>query len=372
MRMKASRSSVVVTVALVAVGVSTAAWAGKPSDNTGYSVIELDTLPGRAYRVNGQGEIVGEAGDQARYWLYDPASQDVLPIPLPDPEGIALDKSRATDINDDGLIVGVGWADHGQGLVGYPLVWVDAMSEPLILPLPQGSTIGGATAVNNAGVVVGVAGLEDSAAAIAWRVAAGGLVEGPVVLATGESASAQDINENGGAVGWVNDHAVRWTLGWDGELVSSATDELFDPSLVPYSHAQGVNDAGDVCGQADLLGFTEAFLLQDGGLTPLKPLVDRRKTATVNVNATALNNATTDHGVQVVGSAYVYDRATYFIQYDALTLWEEDQTVTDLTAEGSRKTKPDSVTAINDSGWVTGATFNTNLEQNVPMVMIPE
>jgi uncharacterized membrane protein len=365
-----------IIVALVAVCVSTPARAqkgrDKPGDKTGYSVIELDTLPGTAYRVNGQAEIVGEAGDQARYWLYDPASQDVLQIPLPDPEGIVFDESRATDINDNGLIVGVGWADNGQGLEGTPLLWVDSMSDPFVLPLPEGFTNGGATAINNAGLVVGVAGLEGCAAAIAWRVFAGGLVEGPVVLATGDNASAQDINENGLAVGWVNDHAIRWTLSWDGELVLSATDELFDPSLVPYSHAQGVNDAGDVCGQAELFGFTEAFLLQNGGLVPLKPLVDSRKAATVNVNATALNNATSDHGVQVVGSAYVYDRATYVIQYDAVTLWEEDQTVTNLTAEGSRKTKPSLVRAINDSGWVTGATFNTNLEQNVPMLMIPD
>jgi hypothetical protein len=358
-------------VALIAVCLGMSAWAGKPSDRTGYSVIELDTLPGKAFGINGQAEMVGEAGEQAQYWLYDLASQDVLQIPLSDPEGTVFDESRAIDINDNRLIVGVGWVDSGQGLVGSALVWVDAMSDPLVLPLPEGSISGGATAVNNAGVVVGVAGLEGCAAAIAWRVAADGVVEGPVVLATGENASAQDVNENGVTVGWVNDHAVRWTLSWDAELVSSPTDELFDPSLVPYSHAQGVNDAGDVCGQAGA-EFAEAFLLQNGGLAPLKPLIDSRKAATVNVGATALNNATTDHGVQVVGSAYVYDRATYFIKCDALTLWEEDQSVTDLTAEGSRKTKPEFVTAINDSGWVTGATFNTNLEQNVPMLMIPQ
>jgi hypothetical protein len=342
----------------------------------GYSVIELDALPGTAYGINGQVEIVGEAGDQAQYWRYELASQNVLQIGLQDPDGTVFDKSRAIDINDDGLTAGVGWVDHGQGLEGSPLLWVDPQEAPLVLPLPQGSISGAATAVNNAGIVVGAAALEgySTRKAIAWRVDANGGVEGPVELATGAIATAQDINENGDAVGWVNDHAVRWTLNWDEGLALTATEELFDSSLVPFSHAQSINDVGDVSGRAqtDPEGFAEAFLLMSGQLTALMPLVDNRKNATFNEMATALNNATVDHGVQVVGSAYVYDRRSGTGQYSAVVLWEEDQTVTNLTAEGGRNTNPDSVTSINDNGWVTGATFNTGLEQSVPMLMIPD
>ena len=164
-------------------------------------------------------------------------------------------------------------------------------------------------------------------------------------------------------------------LSWTGNLSLSSTSALFDPNLVPYSHALGINEAGNICGQLNFDPnqlFNEAFLLMSGELVPLKPLVDDDVSATRNASANALNDPTGDHGVQVVGGAYVYDRATGIIYYDPRVLWDEDQSVVDLTAFGGRKTRPVRVKAIADDSWVTGSTFNERKGLDVPLLMIPK
>ncbi len=151
------------------------------------------------------------------------------------PEGLSEDgDSRATDLNDAGIIVGS--ADDAQGRER-AVRWVDGTPEDL-------GTLGGeratALGINQRGQIVGVSETEGDLQGFLWE---DGIM---TALPPGPEAGfayAEDINDHGVVVGWsaggnVAQDATVWVDGVPAKL----------PSLAYEAAAAAINDRGEIAG----------------------------------------------------------------------------------------------------------------------------
>lgn len=185
--------------------------------------------------------------------------------------------SVAYDINNNGLIVGSRSEAFGQP--DEAVIWDGGQIRSL-------GVLGEAYAVNSHGQVVGQARLAEGQPlqGFLWQDDANG--GGAIDLGSlgGDSAvsAAADINDQSQAVGWSYTaegdlHAFVWENGAMTDLgVLGEPDDRFGS---PYTLAHGVNNAGQVVGEArvpDPVLFTawdRAFLWDDGNLHDLNDLV---------------------------------------------------------------------------------------------------
>jgi probable HAF family extracellular repeat protein len=236
---------------------------GKPGIGTElFEVVEELPLTGlggsysMAYAANETGLIAGAA----TIWVNGKSSQD---RPVIWQNGVPRDllptgytMGRALDVNENGQVVG--WIVSSAGNL-LPFVWSEGTGLRA-LPILPGETQNGATAINDAGVVVGWSGRS----AVRW---VNGVVE---VLHTlpNQWSSAVDINNQGTVVGYyeptINDpirNAWVWTSG------SGATDL---PTLSGTSGTpSGINDLGQVIGNGPANGGYLAFIRENGVTRPL-------------------------------------------------------------------------------------------------------
>lgn len=168
--------------------------------------------------------------------------------------------SRATDINDNGQVVGSSLTASGQV---HAFIWTSAGGMVDLGTL--GGTYSTAAAINASGMVVGSSTITDgSTHAFVWTQAGGmrdlGTLGGP-------SSEASGINAAGVVVGssqlpggrW---QSFRWTAG--GGLV-----DLMTADNDRDSWAYAVNDAGQVVGRTLEGGFRLYSWTSTGGLTSL-------------------------------------------------------------------------------------------------------
>jgi hypothetical protein len=127
------------------------------------------------------------------------------------------------------------------------------------LPLPEGTIGGQASSINDAGIVLGGAYNSDySVNLVAWKAA---VVAGEwVVQKTLTIASAPEVGSvyglpmvvNSGYVGatlYLSDfRALRLKLAWDADEVWEVADSRTQP-FDDYSTANGINEAGTICGR---------------------------------------------------------------------------------------------------------------------------
>jgi probable HAF family extracellular repeat protein len=184
--------------------------------------------------------------------------------------------SVAYDINNDGLIVGSRSQLPGPAEA---VIWENGQIRPL-------DVLGEAYAVNGVGQVVGQALPSGGRPqrGFLWEDDANG---GSVIDLGGiggdqAPSSAEDINDQGQVVGWSytsegNWHALLWQNGAMTDLgVLGEPDDRFGS---PYTLAHGINNAGQVVGEArvpDPVLFTvwdRAVLWDDGNLYDLNDLV---------------------------------------------------------------------------------------------------
>lgn len=112
--------------------------------------ITTSTIPGddaELVDITSEGVAVGESyvsGTVPTAWIYANGHLTKLPGPA---------GSSPVAINDQGLI---GGTQESTDSFGYPIVWHSATSNPVRLPLPPGSTLGGSVAdVDSDGTIVG-------------------------------------------------------------------------------------------------------------------------------------------------------------------------------------------------------------------------
>lgn len=166
------------------------------------TIVDLGRLPGsvamQARAVNNLGQVVGRAqfrsdGGEivAKPWYWSRSSGMIAMALQPSMVG-----GEAWDINDAGLVVG--WAELDDGLA-VPVVWASVIESPRVLPLLPGYSEGTATAVNEHGVVVGRSGLGVDRVPVRWLDGATSVEEFQPDLPGGW---ARAVNEQGNIAGY--------------------------------------------------------------------------------------------------------------------------------------------------------------------------
>jgi hypothetical protein len=354
----------------------------------GYTLIALpDSVSGAADQISfahglhelrdGTGEltgieIVGKSADRGHYWALDISgtvlAAEALSHPASaDPETAFTD---ARDVNDDGIIVGLGGTlIDGMREDVRALAWPDFLSAPIELPLPAGF-VGEAQAfnINNHGLVVGVVYGPDLESAVVWGLAGDGMIVGPIILGPNGSWGA-DVNDAGTVVGSDSNYqAYRWQVSWDGTNLSAWAPEALSAAGFPLGYASAVNEHGDICGEYAPDGGSQTYLLTaEGQLIDMPPLVDTGRHGTRNIGANDLNDAPDLNSIQVVGEANVYRKIGVSIidRIGVEVLWQNAKAI-DVEKQTSQPTTDLAlqwIGSVSNDGWLAGVAIAT-IEQD--------
>ena len=266
-----------------------------------------DLGPGTANAINSAGSVVGAKPDgngtpRAYIWTSGVPQQTDL--------GIA--DSSASGINDAGVIVGAMTSNGAQ----HAFRWANGSTTDLgALP---GDTWSAAAGVNASGQIVGSSSGNSGTHPFLW---ANGSMSDLGTLG-GSTSTAAAINDGGKVVGTslLGDELTRHAFVWDSV---NGMESLGDLDGNNGSEAMDVNEAGDIAGSSFTAQYTYYYWYSYW--------VEGPKTATLWQNgvpvalggpyteAFAVNDATADHGVQVVGAALDYECGVY-----VPVLWEVD------------------------------------------------
>ncbi len=246
----------------------------------GAAMIDLngDAVSSHAYAVNEAGVAVGEAdlgdGSVAVLWQADGTLVDL---------GFGR-ASKATDINDDGTVVGVAGrarlAAHGGGrghdpaagglrallqaaegvneggdVVGWSIgiwgpgtravLWPAPDYQPVVLPQPDGDVV--AEAVADDGAIVGNVSSSPGSRALLWQDS----THPPVELGGAAVTHAADVNEAGQVIGTIQVETPERTVGravrWD---PGAAEPVQLGGLGGGFSTGEAINAAGDGAGSA--------------------------------------------------------------------------------------------------------------------------
>jgi uncharacterized membrane protein len=322
----------------------------KPSDGSKLSFTTYDLHPGSPYLkseargLNDFGVAVGLAGawdlydetDWTRAMCWSLSNGTVISQALD--EGDALpDTTIATAVNSGGAIAGMGEyvvevLDLEGGSSYWPLYqgmyWSSADATPIRLDTPLGYHTCLPTAMNDDGVIVGVAyqlaagpDYTAEATAVAWRVVDGEVWDvttlGP--LDSDDTSFAQGVNNTVEGVCLIVGHsllgrrtddgflrqwikfafpnrlqsfstAVTWavTLEEDGTLSVSDPKKIDTPGDGRYSFGFGINDLGEACGVATEGGvYLDTYL----GYADDQPLAELPDTYFINNSVHDINLA---------------------------------------------------------------------------------
>jgi probable HAF family extracellular repeat protein len=208
-------------------------------------------------------------------------------------------------------------------------------------------TLGGlssqATAINEAGDVVGYSRWSPTGPdvhAFLWR---NGAMTDLKTLGGGAESYAYDINDLGQVAGSSSasslsrsSRAVMWTNGFIADLGVKGTQ-----GINSYSHARGINNAGDVVGFGDVPGGSEHALLWRGG-----QIIDLGTLGGGQSRAVAINNLG-----QVAGNSQTVNGSSRAF------IWQAN-VMTDIGTLGGAMAE---ARAINDAGQIVGqSTTATN------------
>lgn len=347
---------------------------GGGTNTTPYRVVELphgaagtDLSMNQLDPDSATTEVVGKGTDgRAHYWMLQDSPSDpvILDFPLSLPSGAAV--SNAADINDEGLIVGLALLDDAPGAVR-PIFWPDAFSDPVLLPVPDGfDGRAYAIAVNNSGIVVGYLAHPDGGLEFAaWQILEDefGLHGSSPAHTPWQGWVGFDIND----AGWVAatstssgvQQAQRFRLVWNGsDFTLTAGANLFAEGVASNTHA--VNQAGAVAGaRASADGTSTVFAMAlDGTLLNLPTSIGRKQIH--NAWVSAVNDTTAAHGVQVLAEVRTVDRSGY-VYSPQWCIFEENGAV--MVLDDAISLPADSpfdqiwasnMTGMNDAGWVCG------------------
>jgi probable HAF family extracellular repeat protein len=261
-----------------------------PGNVTGLGTLGQWPYTSVGYDINEAGHVAGTAGNHAFYWPAQGPMQQLDPI-----EGSVVEVAFALN-NTSGLVVGRG--SFAAGTLHYPVRWSELSGHSQFLQMPsnQGGNVEDGTAndINDQSQVVGVA---FQGRAFYWQITtpwtSGSIVTELAQLPGSTGSEANGINESGVIAGWSNfqgsPRAVRWpshtaapqqlgTLGGSWSRASDINDagvivgasltaagkerafrvapsgyleNLSAPNGAIGSEAHGINDSGDIVGEAN-------------------------------------------------------------------------------------------------------------------------
>jgi probable HAF family extracellular repeat protein len=242
----------------------------------------------------GRADIAPDAGGNVYYhaFLYDHGTMTDLGTVGPGCNPLNSN-SWAFDINDAGQIVGRTCANYRDPRA---FLWAEGQMVDLGT---LGGTLSGARSINDAGDVVGVAGVPGDPFAHAFLYRAGAMHD----LGTlgGAWSEALDINDGGEIVGWAEHHPLP---SREPHAFLYRNNQMTDltPGVACCTYAWGINNAGKVVGRATggLYGVPHdfGFLYSDGNITNLGSL------AGGYTWAYAINSADEIVGFSAVGSGF--------------------------------------------------------------------
>jgi hypothetical protein len=389
------------------------------SQNKPYRLVPLSLNRGTAFAMNEavvsgsttRVQAVGEVDSQPFHWSVaaTSSSQSVLATPLIEPEGFA-GATLARDINNAGIIVGYGYTLDGTCL---GVVWQDRLAEPVVLPLPDGFSGYGirATNINNPtngsgiilgtidGTIVTASGTLSAVGAIVWRYSFDANAELVLSPPTWFSFSSQDESNMGlNDAGWIalteGAQALRYRLDWEWQPTGDGTEmaEVFYlaegggsllSSNVQWARTGGINQAGDVAVYYRPLNASGDTLLAKrlgGNDLAFPKFTTKRDQVDVINHVQAINNATTQHAVQVLGNAgwlntrygsYLNPRPAIWESGGTVRLLEE---ITTYPADTTYFFRPivTSMHDLNDASWICGNTVRgvSGQQTDIPTVLI--
>jgi probable HAF family extracellular repeat protein len=310
-----------------------------------YTILDLNTLGGGSSEANGLnniGQVVGTSltsSGATRAFLtsanapINPAT-DMLPLL----SGGTLNK--AYGVNLSGQVSG--WCSTAAGDRAYR--YSRAVSSSL-------GTLGGdwsyGQAINNSGQVVGSSAIEHGPLSLTHAMLySGGAMHDLGVLSPADNSYAYAINSNGSVVGFcsdpggLTDRAFLWTPA-SANASTGSMSNLGDDLGGNYSYAYGMNDAGQIVGEATTSGdsVSHAFLRDVNG-----PMHDLGTLGGAFSKATAINGPGT-----IVGSSATTSAGTHAFIYADGTMVD----LNDLIPLASNWTLG-AATAVNDGGQIVG------------------
>jgi probable HAF family extracellular repeat protein len=159
------------------------------------------------------------------------------------------DNSWATDINNHGEVTGTSYVSNGPGFSTRAVFRWTAQTGIQNLgypPNPYQSPYADGEGINDQGHIVGIAPFHGGEFAFLWTKESGMRKLG--ALATGNRSIGYAINSHDQVVGWsylgpgTGTHAFRWSESTGMQDLGALSDGT--------SHAYGINDAGQVVGEA--------------------------------------------------------------------------------------------------------------------------
>lgn len=251
-----------------------------------YRIVALPELPGTqfsvAYGISDAGEIVGYASptalddEYAVSWGVAPYALRRLGDPGPPYEAVS-----ATAVNNAGEVVGL--AETGVEHVA--VMWDPSGQIVELGDLPLGSIVSSATDINSSGLVVGYGTGPDRYRPVVWT--GPGAIRPLLLDAQGTRLGgvAWALNDFGGIAGYFqisgsSAHAARWPAG------RRRMQDLGDlPGGEDWSTAYGINNAGQIVGfGTSELGLRAVLWNSDGAMTDLGDLIDGQQYAAVDIN----------------------------------------------------------------------------------------
>ncbi len=305
-----------------------------PPAEAQYAIADLGTLGGttsEATDLNDEGQVVGIArtdGDAANHaFVWDGTTMTDLGT-------LSGRDSGASGINANGTVVG--WSHVPPDNARHGFIYQGTTMTDLTAP-----DTGGAEDINDAGLVVGQSG--DHAY----------LYDGTTMtdLGTlgGATSRAQAINEGGVIVGWsrladgTTDHAMRYANGTMGELGTlGGTTSL----------AYGINDAGHLVGNAQTAaeetGWPIGHAFRWCGIMG----IDMEDLGTLGGDRSHAHDI--NNGGLVIGEAEIASGTLHAFVHDG------DQMIdlNDRLADGSAQWTLTSARAVNEAGQIVGQGTN--------------
>ena len=286
-----------------------------------------------AMRMNEATAIVGAANYPLDAFLWSEGEFEVLPD-LP-----GFERHAAHHLSDNGTVVGV--ADGSDVSYSRAVRWIDG-GEPEVLGTLTPSGSSGAYAVNESGMVVGVASVGFAQHAFVWT------EDGGMIDIT--SGAAVDVNESGQVTGERGSKAYVWEDGVIRML-----------ELAPgfaYSHGNRINDLGQVGGNVFTSGGTRVERLArwtpDGEVEVLGGAGDDNQVLGINNDGTVV-------GYGAIGAGY--DRGVIYADGLGLRYLDDLLTTNEIKIFSGR--------SINDAGQILATGLNTYTGEGMTVRLDP-